>query len=145
MIGGQGATTPEELLEMIEAPGFELYDQWEAQTQAMIQRKAAVYLYSSLDHETVRNATLTPTDSVEATLAARSIASAPTRASRCCPKARRRCHTCWTRSHDRQDGLAKYSGQPFTKQAKRPEGTKRPQDSCLRRDSDDSRHFTALG
>ena len=55
---------------MIEAPGFELYDQWEAQTQAIVQRKAAVYLYSSLDHETVRNAMLTPTDSVEATLVA---------------------------------------------------------------------------
>jgi len=54
--------TPQELLDLIESPGFELYDQWEAQTQAIIQRKAAVYLYSSLDPQTVRNAMLTPID-----------------------------------------------------------------------------------
>jgi nickel-dependent lactate racemase len=62
--------TPQELLNMIEAPGFELYDQWEAQSQAIVQRKADVYLYSSLDPETVRNAMLTPIDDIEATLAA---------------------------------------------------------------------------
>jgi nickel-dependent lactate racemase len=62
--------TPHELLEMIEAPGFELYDQWEAQTQAIVQRKAEVYLYSSLDPQTVRDAMLTPIASVEAALAA---------------------------------------------------------------------------
>jgi nickel-dependent lactate racemase len=61
--------TPKELLEMIEAPGFELYDQWEAQSQAIVQRKADVYLYSSLDPETVRNAMLIPIDDIEATLA----------------------------------------------------------------------------
>jgi lactate racemase len=68
MIGGHGATTPEELLEMIEAPGFELYDQWEAQTQAIVQRKADVYLYSSLDPATVRAAMLEPIDDIAATL-----------------------------------------------------------------------------
>jgi nickel-dependent lactate racemase len=62
--------TPQELLEMIEAPGFELYDQWEAQTQAIVQRKAEVYLYSSLDPQTVRDAMLTPIAGVEAALAA---------------------------------------------------------------------------
>jgi lactate racemase len=62
--------TPQELLEMIEAPGFELYDQWEAQSQAIVQRKAEVYLYSSLASETVRNAMLTPIDDIEAILAA---------------------------------------------------------------------------
>jgi len=61
--------TPRELLEMIEAPGFELYDQWEAQTQALVQRKAEVFLYSSLDPATVRDAMLTPTDDIAATLA----------------------------------------------------------------------------
>ena len=54
---------------MIEAPGFELYDQWEAQSQAIVQRKADVYLYSSLDPETVHNAMLTPIEDIEATLA----------------------------------------------------------------------------
>jgi nickel-dependent lactate racemase len=62
--------TPQELLDMIEAPGFELYDQWEAQSQAIVQRKADVYLYSSLDPDTTRNAMLTPIADVEATLAA---------------------------------------------------------------------------
>jgi nickel-dependent lactate racemase len=61
--------TPQELLDMIEAPGFELYDQWEAQSQAIVQRKADVYLYSSLDPETTRAAMLTPIADIEATLA----------------------------------------------------------------------------
>jgi nickel-dependent lactate racemase len=62
--------TPQELLDMIEAPDFELYDQWEAQSQAIVQRKADVYLYSSLDPETTRNAMLTPIADIEAALAA---------------------------------------------------------------------------
>jgi nickel-dependent lactate racemase len=62
--------TPQELLDMIEAPGFELYDQWEAQSQAIVQRKAEVYLYSSLAPETVRDAMLTPIADIEAALAA---------------------------------------------------------------------------
>ena len=61
--------TAQQLLDMIEAPGFELYDQWQAQSQALVQRKAQVYLYSSLDAETVRNAMLAPTDNIEQTLA----------------------------------------------------------------------------
>jgi len=61
--------TPQELLDMIEAPGFELYDQWEAQSQAIVQRKADVYLYSSLDPETTRAAMLIPIADIEATLA----------------------------------------------------------------------------
>jgi lactate racemase len=60
---------PHELLAMIEAPGFALYDQWQAQSQAIIQRKAEVYLYSSLDPATVRAAMLEPTDDIAATLA----------------------------------------------------------------------------
>src|SRR5689334_4800012 len=61
--------TPQELLAMIEAPDFALYDQWQAQSQALVQRKAEVYLYSSLDPETIRTAMLTPTDDIERTLA----------------------------------------------------------------------------
>lgn len=60
--------TPDELLTLIEAPGFALYDQWEAQTQALVQRKAQVYLYSSLDPDTVRRAMLTPISNIEAAL-----------------------------------------------------------------------------
>lgn len=65
----QMRSTPRELLDMIEAPGFELYDQWEAQTQAIIQCKADVHLYSSLDPQTVRDAMLTPVIQIEETLA----------------------------------------------------------------------------
>lgn len=61
--------TPRELLEMIEAPGFALYDQWAAQSQALVQRKAEVYLYSSLDPATVRAAMIEPIDDVAVALA----------------------------------------------------------------------------
>lgn len=59
----------QELLDMIEAPGFALYDQWQAQSQALVQRKAEVFLYSSLDPDIVRGAMLTPTNDIAATLA----------------------------------------------------------------------------
>lgn len=61
--------TPQELREMIETPGFELFDQWQAQTQAIIQTRADVHLYSSLDDQTVRDAMLTPCKSIEQTVA----------------------------------------------------------------------------
>lgn len=60
--------TPQELLDMINDPSFRLFDQWEAQKQAMIQVKADCYLYSSLDKETVKQAMLTPVDDVNKTL-----------------------------------------------------------------------------
>lgn len=60
--------TPQELLALIESPGFELYDQWEAQTQALVQRRASVYLYSTLDPISVREAMLEPCADVSATV-----------------------------------------------------------------------------
>jgi nickel-dependent lactate racemase len=60
--------TPQELLDMINDPSFRLFDQWEAQKQAMIQLKADCYLHSSLDKETVKQAMLTPADDVNKTL-----------------------------------------------------------------------------
>jgi nickel-dependent lactate racemase len=62
--------TAEELLAMIEAPDFACYDQWQAQSQALVQRKARVYLHSTLDPELVRSAMLEPAHDIEATLAA---------------------------------------------------------------------------
>jgi nickel-dependent lactate racemase len=62
--------TAEELLAMIEAPGFARYDQWQAQSQALVQRKAQVYLHSTLAPELVRSAMLEPAPDIEATLAA---------------------------------------------------------------------------
>lgn len=60
--------TPQELLDMINDESFSMFDQWEAQVQAMIQLKADCYLYSSIDEETIRQAKLTPIKDVESTL-----------------------------------------------------------------------------
>jgi nickel-dependent lactate racemase len=59
--------TPQELLDMINEPGFSMFDQWEAQALAIIQLKAEVYLYSQMDDETVRNAKIKPTHNIEKT------------------------------------------------------------------------------
>lgn len=65
----QMRASAEELLAMIEAPGFALYDQWQAQSQALVQRRAQVFLRSSLDPASVRAAMLMPIDDLAATLA----------------------------------------------------------------------------
>jgi nickel-dependent lactate racemase len=65
----QLASSPEELLAMVGAPGFARRDQWEVQVQAQIQTKANVYVRSSyLSPEEVRSALLNPCDSIEDTL-----------------------------------------------------------------------------
>lgn len=61
--------TPHDLLALIESPDFACYDQWQAQSQALVQRKAEVYLRSSLPDDTVRDAMLTPIHDLESTLA----------------------------------------------------------------------------
>jgi nickel-dependent lactate racemase len=61
--------TPSELLELIESPDFAMHDQWQAQTQALIQRQADVHLHSSLDPAVVRAAMITPAPDLAATLA----------------------------------------------------------------------------
>ncbi len=60
--------TPQEMLDMINEPTFRMFDQWEAQVQAIIQLKADCYLYSSLDKDTVVNAKLMPIANVEKNL-----------------------------------------------------------------------------
>ena len=45
---------------MLSTPGFVRPEQWQAQIQALIQRRAEVLLYSSLPDEIVRSAFLTP-------------------------------------------------------------------------------------
>ena len=60
--------TPQEMLDMINEPSFRMFDQWEAQVQAIIQLKADCYLYSALDKDTVVNAKLKPITDVEKTL-----------------------------------------------------------------------------
>jgi len=62
--------SPEDLLDMILADGHNVHDQWQVQLQAQIQKRASVYLKSGyLSPEQVREAHLTPIDSIEDTVA----------------------------------------------------------------------------
>ena len=62
----RSAAGPEELLALISAPGFSRPDQWSAQIQALIQRRAHVLLHSSLPDDLVRAAHLTPCHDISA-------------------------------------------------------------------------------
>ena len=60
---------PEELLEMINAPGHNRHDQWQVQLQAQIQRRARVFLKSTyLDPDQVRAAHLEPVGDLQASI-----------------------------------------------------------------------------
>ena len=62
--------SPEDLLDMILTDGHNVHDQWQVQLQAQIQMRASVYLKSGyLSPEQVREAHLTPIDSIEDTVA----------------------------------------------------------------------------
>jgi len=56
--------TPRELLDTILAPGFSMYDQWEAQMLAMVCLKARVGLYSEIPENEVRRAHLEPVQNI---------------------------------------------------------------------------------
>lgn len=58
--------SPGELLDLITSPGFLMYDQWEVQAQALVQKRAHVYLKSTLPPAEVAGAHLTPIDDVSA-------------------------------------------------------------------------------
>ncbi|EEF61582.1 nickel-dependent lactate racemase [Pedosphaera parvula] len=62
----RSAKSPEEILTMLATPGFLRPEQWQAQIQALIQRKAKVLLYSSLPDEVVHAAHLTPCHDISA-------------------------------------------------------------------------------
>ena len=63
--------SPAEILEMINRPGYERHDQWQAQIQAQIQLKADVLLKSDyLTTSQVSEAHLTPVDRIEDAIAA---------------------------------------------------------------------------
>ncbi|UCF37458.1 MAG: nickel-dependent lactate racemase [Acidobacteriota bacterium] len=63
---------PEEILELVNSPGFSCQDQWQAQVQAMVQSKAEVLLKSSgLEEQAVRQAQFVPIDSIEEAVAER--------------------------------------------------------------------------
>ena len=56
----RSSASPEEILKKLAQPGFSHPEQWEAQIQALVQRKARVLVYSSLPDKIVRAAHLTP-------------------------------------------------------------------------------------
>jgi nickel-dependent lactate racemase len=60
--------SPGALLRTILAPGFSLYDQWEAQLLAMIRQRCRVLLYSELPPGDVRRAHLEPVAALQETL-----------------------------------------------------------------------------
>ena len=58
--------SPEEILALLATPGFVKPEQWQAQIQALIQRKARVMVHSTLPDEVVRGAYLTPCQDIAA-------------------------------------------------------------------------------
>lgn len=62
----RSAKSSEEILAMLATPGFVRPEQWQAQIQALVQRKARVLIYSSLPDEVVRACHLTPCPNIEA-------------------------------------------------------------------------------
>ena len=62
--------TPRALLDAITAPGFSVYDQWEAQLLAIIALRARVGLQSELDPAEVRRAHLEPVPDISCRIAA---------------------------------------------------------------------------
>jgi nickel-dependent lactate racemase len=64
------AGSVDELLARMMTPGFRCHDQWEAQTQAQIQKKAQVHVYADgLSEEELARALVTPCHSIEETVA----------------------------------------------------------------------------
>jgi nickel-dependent lactate racemase len=60
--------TPKDILDMINDPSFQMFDQWQVQKQAIIQMTADVYVYSSLADDLIKKAMFQPTHNIEATL-----------------------------------------------------------------------------
>lgn len=56
----RGATSSEEILNQLATPGFVKPEQWQAQIQALVQRKAQVMVYSSLEPSILQAAHLIP-------------------------------------------------------------------------------------
>ncbi|HIG28068.1 MAG TPA: nickel-dependent lactate racemase [Verrucomicrobiales bacterium] len=61
----QIASSSEQILKMLSTPGFERPEQWQAQIQAIIQKKARIFLYSELSDYVVQSTFLTPCSNIE--------------------------------------------------------------------------------
>ncbi len=64
----RSAASIEEVLGLLNSPGFIRPEQWQAQIQALVQRKANVLVHSSLADDVVRAAHLTPCHDISATV-----------------------------------------------------------------------------
>lgn len=62
----RSASSPAEILTMLATPGFVRPEQWQAQIQALIQRRAEVLVYSSLPEDVIRAAHLIPCRDISA-------------------------------------------------------------------------------
>lgn len=67
----RSASSPEEILARLATPGFVRPEQWQAQIQSLIQRKATVLVYSSLPDDVIRRAHLEPCHDIGRTVAHR--------------------------------------------------------------------------
>lgn len=67
----RSAASSAEILTMLSTPGFVRPEQWQAQIQALIQRRAEVLVYSSLPDEIIRAAHLKPCKDIAAAVAER--------------------------------------------------------------------------
>ena len=56
----RSCSSPEEILGLLATPGFSRPEQWQAQIQALIQRRARVLVHSSLPDTVIKSAHLTP-------------------------------------------------------------------------------------
>jgi len=64
----RSASSMEEILAMIATPGFVKPEQWQAQIQALVQRKARVLVHTSMPDELIHAAHLTPCHDIAATV-----------------------------------------------------------------------------
>lgn len=62
----RAVSSPEDLLKLLAQPGFIQAEQWQAQIQAIIQRRARVLVYSTLPDDVIRAAHLQPCHDIEA-------------------------------------------------------------------------------
>ena len=66
----RSASSPEEILTILATPGFVRPEQWQAQIQALVQRKAKVLVYSALPDDVIRACHLEPCHDIAAAVAA---------------------------------------------------------------------------
>ncbi|MCC6231427.1 MAG: nickel-dependent lactate racemase [Verrucomicrobiales bacterium] len=66
----RSVASPEEMLTRLATPGFVRPEQWQAQIQALVQRRAQVLLHSRLPDDTVRQCHLAPCHDIAATVRA---------------------------------------------------------------------------